>query len=74
VKAELDDLRIPTFVTHGEDDRLVPAQATEALGRIPGVTRAVYPGLRHETLFEPEGPEVTADIITWLREAASRVR
>jgi acylglycerol lipase len=70
VNAELDELRVPALVTHGEDDRLVPPHATEALARIPGVTRVVYPGLRHETLFEPEGPSVVTDMIAWLQEAA----
>ena len=69
VKASLDDLRTPTLVVHGADDPLVPATATETLGWLPGVTRKLYPTLRHETLFEPEGPEVAADIIAWLREA-----
>ena len=31
------------------------------------MTRNVYPGLRHETLNEPEGPAVVADMIAWLR-------
>jgi len=73
VNARLGELDTPTFVTHGADDRLVPPQATEPLGRLPGVTRQLYPELRHEVLFEPEGPGVTADIIAWLRESAGRL-
>ena len=38
---------------------------------LPGVTRRVYPGLRHETMNEPEGPEVVADVIAWLRAAVA---
>jgi alpha-beta hydrolase superfamily lysophospholipase len=71
VKAGLATLRVPALVTHGGDDCLVPPASTEPLAEVPGVTRKVYPGLRHETLNEPEGPEVVADIVAWLREAVA---
>jgi alpha-beta hydrolase superfamily lysophospholipase len=70
VGAGLEELHVPTLVTHGGDDRLVPPRATEPLGRVAGVTRVLYPDLRHETLFEPEGPEVVADMVAWLREGS----
>jgi alpha-beta hydrolase superfamily lysophospholipase len=72
VRATLATLAVPTLVFHGSDDRLVPPAATEAFEALPGVTRRVYPGLRHETLNEPEGPQVVADVIAWLREAVDR--
>ena len=67
VRATLATLAVPTLVFHGSDDRLVPPAATESFAALPGVTRRVYPGLRHETLNEPEGPQVVADVIAWLR-------
>lgn len=73
VKAALDDLEIPTCVVQGGQDTLVPPAATEVFDRLPGVTRKLYPALRHETLFEPEGPEVVDDIIGWLREAVAQL-
>ena len=73
VRATLSRLAVPTLVFHGTDDRLVPPTATEPFERLPGVTRRVYPGLRHETLNEPEGPQVVADVIAWLRDAVNRV-
>jgi alpha-beta hydrolase superfamily lysophospholipase len=72
VRATLAKLAVPTLVFHGSDDRLVPPAATEPFEALPGVTRRVYPGLRHETLNEPEGPQVVADVIAWLREAVDR--
>ncbi|MFI5225239.1 MAG: alpha/beta hydrolase [Candidatus Limnocylindrales bacterium] len=60
-------LSIPTFVTHGEADPIVPVASSEYLAALPGVTRTVYPGLRHETLNEPEGPALVADMLAWLR-------
>jgi acylglycerol lipase len=65
--SELDRLRIPTLVIHGGTDTLVPTAGSEPLGKLPGVDRRVLPNLRHETLNEPEGPEVVAGVIEWLR-------
>jgi alpha-beta hydrolase superfamily lysophospholipase len=67
VRAGLERVTLPTFVVHGGDDRLVPASATEALEGLPNVMRRVYPGLRHETFNEPEGPQVAAEVVEWLR-------
>ena len=68
VRAALSSLATPTLIVHGADDRLVPAASSEPLGALPGVTRRVYPGLRHELHNEPEGTEVVDDVIAWLRE------
>lgn len=64
--ADLDKLRIPTLVIHGGADPLVPVASSAVLATLPGVDRTVYPGLRHETLNEPEGPRVAADIAVWI--------
>ena len=67
VRAALPRLSIPTLVYHGEDDHLVPTDASAPLGDVPGVLRRTYPGLRHESHNEPESPAVIADVIAWLR-------
>lgn len=64
----LSRIAIPTFVIHGGSDTLVPPEASQLLLGLPGVERRVYPDLRHECLNEPEGREVTADILSWLDE------
>jgi len=64
-------LSIPTLVTHGSADPIVPLASTAYLATIPGVTRTVYPDLRHETLNEPEGPGIVADMIAWIRTQAA---
>jgi acylglycerol lipase len=69
---------MPTLVIHGGDDRLVPTVESEPLAALEQVTRIVYPGLRHETFMEPEGPAVVADVVAWLQArvgdpAATRV-
>jgi alpha-beta hydrolase superfamily lysophospholipase len=61
-------LAIPALVTHGGADPIVPTASSAWLEDLPGVVRIVYPDLRHETLNEPEGPAVVADMIAWLRE------
>jgi len=63
----LDRLRIPALVIHGGGDTLVPTRASEPLAAVAGVERRVLPDLHHETLNEPEGPEVVAAIVDWLR-------
>ena len=62
-----DSLPVPTYVIHGTDDPIVPVASSEILADLPDVVRRVYPGLRHETHNEPEGPAVVADTIAWLR-------
>ena len=57
----------PLYVFQGGDDQIVPPEATVVLGELPNATRRVYPGLRHETVNEPEGGEVLADVIGWIR-------
>lgn len=66
VIGELDQLQVPTLVFHGGDDVLVPTKSSEPLGELDAVDRRVYEGLRHETLNEPEGPQVIGDIVVWL--------
>lgn len=73
VSAALDRLSIPTLVVHGGDDRLVPTETSAVFEGLPGVTRRVYPVLRHEVHNEPTGAMVVKDIVTWIRERVSRM-
>jgi len=72
VVAALDRLSIPTLVIHGGDDRLVPTATSELFESSRGVTRRVYPGVRHELHNEPEGPQVLDDVVAWIRANAPR--
>jgi alpha-beta hydrolase superfamily lysophospholipase len=60
------DITIPTLVIHGGDDSLVPTAASAPLAQSISVDRKVYPGLRHELHFEPEGAQVIGDIADWI--------
>jgi acylglycerol lipase len=67
VKASLDKLSVPTLVLHGGQDTLVAPAASEPLAQLPGATRVVYEGLRHEVHNEPEWESVLEDVLDWLR-------
>ena len=67
VIAGLDRMPVPTLVYHGGDDSLVPPPMSEPLSRLGGAIRRTYPGLRHESHNEPEGEDVIADVVAWLR-------
>jgi len=62
-----------TLITHGAEDTVVPSMFSEPLGELPAVDRILYPNLRHETLNEPEGPEVVRDIVDWIRKEVDAV-
>jgi alpha-beta hydrolase superfamily lysophospholipase len=68
VNASLDRLTVPTLVLHGGQDTLIPGRASEPLAGLPGVTRIVYDGLRHEVHNEPEWESVLEDVLVWLRQ------
>jgi acylglycerol lipase len=72
VSAALDRLSLPTLVIHGSEDRIVPASASARLEGRPGVTRRVYPDIRHELHNEPAGPQILDDVVAWLRERLPR--
>jgi alpha-beta hydrolase superfamily lysophospholipase len=71
---QLGELDIPTLVIHGGEDRLVPTVSSEPLAAIDCVDRKVYDGLRHETLNEPEGPQVVSDIVEWVDRETGNLR
>lgn len=56
---------MPTHVVHGGADTIVPPEVSAELGL--SASRKLYPSLRHELFNEPEGPDVVADVIAWLR-------
>ena len=66
--AQIDRIRVPTYVLHGEEDQLVPQAASLPLRDLPLVTYRSWPGLRHECMNEPERFEVLAEIRAWLDE------
>ncbi len=75
VRARFAELELPLLLLHGGDDALVEPSASRDLhagAASPDKELAIYPGLRHEVLNEPEGVEITARIARWVRERAAR--
>jgi len=64
--SQIDRIRVPTYVLHGEDDKLVPQTASLPLRDLPPVTYRGWPGLRHECLNEPERFEVLGEMRDWI--------
>lgn len=63
------EIRVPTLIMYGSDDRLCPPSASVMLGeRIGGADTTVkrYEGLYHEVLNEPEQETVLNDLCAWL--------
>jgi len=71
VRADLSKLTVPVFQVHGGADTIAPPRASAPIGDLASAERRLYPSLRHETHNEPEGPEVVAAIIEWLRRRVS---
>jgi len=66
VRESLAHLTVPALVIHGAQDTLVPPPISEPLAAIPGVTRVVLPGLRHECHNEAGGRVALAEIDRWI--------
>ncbi|GMQ84886.1 MAG: alpha/beta hydrolase [Acidimicrobiia bacterium] len=65
----LHEIKVPTLVIHGAEDRLVPPMASAPLAAVDGVERKLYPGVRHELHNEPEQGQVLSDVADWLDAA-----
>lgn len=73
VRQRFAELRLPLLVMHGDEDQLVPPGASEdlfAAASSPDKELVVLPGLRHEILNEPEGPELVSRIAGWMAARA----
>lgn len=64
----LDAYDARTLVFHGAEDTVVPPEASVAMGELSNVDRTLYPGLQHETLNEPQGPDIVASIVDWIHQ------
>jgi len=65
---DLEQIDVPTFVAHGDDDQIVPigAAALRSAELVRGSTLKVYPGAPHGLVGEFER-ELTADLLAFLR-------
>ena len=69
IQARVTELRTPTLVLHGCEDRLVPLRFNSAVYARFGsadLTIRLYAGLFHEVFNEPEQAQVYADLEAWM--------
>jgi alpha-beta hydrolase superfamily lysophospholipase len=65
------EVRVPLLIVHGEEDPVCPVQGSAGFVNAvttPGSELRRYPGLRHEVLNEPEGPQVLDEIASWIEK------
>jgi alpha-beta hydrolase superfamily lysophospholipase len=72
VRAATGRLSLPTLVIHGGEDRIVPTDVSAPFEGRPGVTRIVFPGIRHELHNEPDAPAILDAVVAWLRDHLPR--
>jgi acylglycerol lipase len=63
------EIRVPTLIMYGSEDRLCPPSGSVMLGERIGaadITVVPYAGLYHEILNEPEQEAVLDDVCAWL--------
>ena len=68
--AHAAELSLPLLLTHGSEDRLTSAKASQEFATLAGgnCTFKLWEGLYHETHNEPEKKQVIAFMIDWLRK------
>lgn len=64
-RTNVAQIELPTYVIHGGDDRVVPAEFSEPLATLPNVQREVLPGMQHEVLAEPGWEATLATLISF---------
>lgn len=65
---DLKKFDIPTLIAHGDDDQIVPIDASARLSAslVPGATQKVYPGGSHG-LAQTQQDEFNADLLAFIR-------
>ena len=68
-RQNLQNIRLPLLVLHGQDDSICPVSGSELLyqqAASTDKTLKIYAGLRHEIHNEKEQEQVFSDIVAWL--------
>ncbi len=75
LKEQAPGLTLPLLVLHGSADAMTAVAGSRQLQQLAqsaDKTLTVYDGLYHEIFNEPEGSEIVAEVVSWLRQRDSR--
>ncbi len=75
LQAQASQLTLPLLILHGGADALTAVAGSRLLydmAQSPDKTLTVYDGLFHEIFNEPEGREIVADVVAWMRQRDSK--
>ncbi len=65
-QTSLERISHRTLVVHGGSDTIVEPRFSESVGAIPGATRVVFEGFRHESFNEEGGELAVRTIADWI--------
>lgn len=74
LQQQASGLTLPLLILHGGADAMTSVAGSRQLHQLAqsaDKTLTVYDGLYHEIFNEPEGPEIVAGVVSWLRERDS---
>lgn len=75
LQQQASGLTLPLLILHGSADAMTSVAGSRQLHQLAqsaDKTLTVYDGLYHEIFNEPEGPEIVAGVVAWLRQRDSR--
>ncbi|MEQ9302122.1 MAG: alpha/beta hydrolase [Cyclobacteriaceae bacterium] len=64
--SKASELKLPTLVMHGDDDKITSADSSGRFARDAGAEYKLWKGLKHEPHNEPEQKEVLTYVSDWI--------
>ena len=68
VNENIDKLKIPTLVLHGDKDKIVPIKASENISKLENVKFIIVENSKHEILNQDTRTFVLSEIHYWFKE------
>ena len=68
VNKNIEKLKVPTLVLHGDQDKIVPIKASENISKLENVKFITVENSKHEILNQDTRTFVLSEIYQWLKE------
>ena len=68
VNENIEKLKIPTLVLHGDKDKIVPIKASENISKLENVKFIIVENSKHEILNQDTRTFVLSEIHYWFKE------